>query len=109
MKESKRKSWFPVRTSFVVGMIVIWNLLLIPYFSDFFSDGPESGFRIEKALFPLLFVLIVAILTLVSKDFQKIVLKEGRSVNKIKPFVYIVLIFMVVMILMNILLYTISS
>ena len=109
MKDSKRKSRFPVRTSFIVGMTIVWNLLLIPYFSDFFSESSEPGFSIEKSLLPLLFVFIVAILTLVSNGFQKIVLKEGRSVNKIKPFVYIVLILMVVMILMNTLLFTISS
>lgn len=92
------KKGFPLRTTFSIAVIVLWNLLLIPFFSDFILGAPNADFKPQNALLPLCFLFFTCVLTLTSKKFQKIVLKEGSHFHQIKPFVYLLLVITTIMI-----------
>jgi len=76
-----------------IGAVVIWNPLfladIIPFVQGEF-EGTPIGIGILTAL-GLLFT--TALLSLISADFRRLILKEGRTLEDIKKFaIFIMLI-----------------
>lgn len=84
---------FPIKKSVVVFLVVVWNLLLLWAFVPNFINPQEKGFPFGIGVnIALGFVLLSSILALVSKSFRKLILKEGRSFEDIKKFVYFIIL-----------------
>jgi len=102
--EQQKQGGFPIRVPVAVSIVVIWITL-------FFIDG-INYLRNEQNPFPfgngilmaIGFLLIVSTLTLFSKDFRKLILKEGRNIKEINRFLYFLILlcgFMLMIILIS--------
>jgi hypothetical protein len=78
-----RGAGIPVRWSAIIVAIAIWNLLFILPFPGQPRGGSITGWRV---LFPLYAVLALVFATLKSAIIQSLLLKAGRSIGEIKPF-----------------------
>ena len=81
----QKQGGFPVKLPFAIGIVVIWNILFI---MDFLKNDSESVPLGNGAIGALGIVFLSCLLTLFSKDFRKIVLKEGRELKDISRFLY---------------------
>jgi len=89
--EKQKQGGFPVKIPFAIAVVVIWNILFLFDFLGF-SNGNSEGMPFGNGVkMALGFVLIVSILTLISKGFRKIVLKEGRELKDISRFLYFII------------------
>jgi hypothetical protein len=78
-----RRAGIPVRWSAVIGAIALWNLLFIlPPLGQPRGASP-AGWRV---LFPLYAVLGLVFGALKSAGIQRMLMKPGRSIGEIKPF-----------------------
>jgi hypothetical protein len=88
----QRQGGFPLKPFFPVVFILLWNILLLydilPFFLQKRSGGP-FGFGICTAL-GLLF--LTALMTLISRGFRKLILKDGRELEDIKKFAIFILL-----------------
>ena len=85
---------FPVKKSVAIGAVIIWNLLFLFDFYTFFTNADSNlkgifGIGIKSAI---VLLLTTAILTLTSKPIRSIILKEGRALDDIKGFLYLIII-----------------
>jgi hypothetical protein len=78
-----RSAGIPVRWSTIVAAIAVWNFLFILPFLGQPRGGSAAGWRV---LFPLYAVLALVFATLKFGTIQNLLLKRGRSVGEIKPF-----------------------
>ena len=81
--EIPRGRGIAVRWSAILVAVVVWNALLLLDFSRSGSSPPQPG---PFALVALLFAFALSVGTLVSPRLQRLVLKPGRSVGEISPF-----------------------
>jgi hypothetical protein len=89
--ERQKHGGFPIKIPFAVGIGVIWNILFIMDFLNFLkgnSKGIPLGYG---AIGALGLVFISCFLTIISKNFRKIVLKEGRELKDINKFLYFIM------------------
>lgn len=86
--ERQKQGGFPVRIPFAIGIVAIWNILFIMDFLSFLKGDSEGIPLGNGATVALAIVFLSCLLTLVSKDFRKIVLKEGRELSDISRFLY---------------------
>jgi hypothetical protein len=78
-----RCAGIPVRWSAIIGAIAVWNLLFtLPFIGQPRGVSPP-GWRV---LFPLYAVLALVFASLKFGTIQNLLLKPGRSVGEIKPF-----------------------
>ncbi|MBO0322923.1 hypothetical protein J0X14_11505 [Muricauda sp. CAU 1633] len=90
--EKQVKGGFPIKKGFAIGAIVVWNLLFLSDFVPFFlqkTDGTPIGNGVLAAV-GLLF--LSALFSLISGDFRRLILKEGRELDDIKKFAIFTLI-----------------
>ncbi|WP_346986251.1 hypothetical protein [Chryseobacterium sp. POE27] len=88
----QRQGGFPLKPFLPVVFILLWNGLLLYDFVPFFlqkDSGRPFGFGVCSAL-GLLFLM--ALMTLVSGGFRKLILKEGRDLEDIKKFAIFILL-----------------
>jgi hypothetical protein len=78
-----RGAGIPVRWSAIIGAIALWNLLFILPFLGQPRGRSPAGWRV---LFPLYAALVLVFATLKFGTIQQLVLKPGRSVGEIRPF-----------------------
>ena len=84
--KKQRKSGFPIKKGFAIGAIVVWNLLFLTDIVPFFLGGRE-GFPIGNGVLAAIGLLfLTALLSLISADFRRLILKEGRELSDIKKF-----------------------
>ncbi len=91
--QQQQTGLFPIKKSIAIGIIVLWNILLI---SDIikFSTSDKKGMLFGNGTIIVLAMLFsISVLSLISKDFSKLILKEGKSIKDINKFLYF-LIFM---------------
>ena len=84
--EQQTKGGLPIKKGFAIGAIVGWNVLFLTDFVPFFlrkTDGLLVGNGVLSAI-GLLF--LTALLSLISADFRRLILKDGRELNDIKKF-----------------------
>jgi len=86
------KGGFPIKTWFAITAGVIWNLLFLFDFYNFITKGNQVlpiGTGVKSALG---FAFAIALLLLFAAPFRNLVLKEGRTLNDIKRFAYLLLL-----------------
>lgn len=82
--QQQKQGGFPLKPFVKIVVIVVWNALFLYDFIPFFlgnNEKPPFGTGVCTAL-GLLFT--TALLTLISGDFRKLILKEGRTLEDIK-------------------------
>jgi len=89
--QRQKQGGFPIKTPFAIAIVVIWNILFLKDFlsstsSD--SNGIPFGNGVISALG---LVFLTCLLTLISKGFRKIILKEGRELQDISKFLYFIM------------------
>jgi len=80
-----------------IVFIIIWNLLFLYDFLPLFHEGSTSkpfGFGIAAALGLLFFI---ALLSLISGGFRRLILKDGRGLSDIKKAALFILFLSAVM------------
>lgn len=80
----------PYKKNYVIAAFTIWNLLFIPIIIKLFDNYSNPDFGPET-LPPLSFAFIVCIMVIVSKDFQRKILKEGKTFVDIRKDVFLIL------------------
>ncbi len=98
IKEKQKYGGFPLKTSFGIAVVIIWNLLFFIDIKTSFIDSSE-GFPTGRIL-ALTFVLIVSILILISKDFRHLALNKGKELKDINVFLFF-LMFICIIILVG--------
>ena len=83
---------FPIKKNVAIGIVVVWNLLFLIDFVGTGASGKKTipigtGMTIAVAL-----LFLVSVLTLKSKDFSKLILKEGKEIGDIKRFLYFIIL-----------------
>jgi hypothetical protein len=87
----QQTSGFPIKISVAIGVIVLWNILFLSDFIDF-STSDKKGMPLGNgATIALAILFLISVLSLISKDFSKIILKEGRSIKDINKFLYLLI------------------
>lgn len=100
--ERQNQGGFPVKIPFAIGLVFIWNTLFIIDFINYSKNNMDGIPLGNGALGALGLVFLSCLLTLISKSFRKIVLKEGRELKDISKFLYFLMFisgFMIVSIL----------
>ena len=84
--EKQAKGGFPIKKGFAIGAIVVWNLLFLTDFIPFFL-GDREGFPIGNGILAAIGLLfLTALFSLISSDFRRMILKEGRELSDIRKF-----------------------
>jgi len=79
---------FPLRTTAAIAILVIWNILFLIDFQDFFRKNKGAVTIGHGAQLALGFILVICLLLLTFEPARRLILKDGRSINDIKMFVY---------------------
>lgn len=90
IRDHQATGGFPLKKSVAITYIVLWNLLSLGGILMSFITKDSSLF-ITGASVAVGIIVVSALLLLISKDFAKFVLKEGRTVDSIKKFIFFVL------------------
>lgn len=96
---------FPIKKPVAIGLIALWNFSLISDFINFAMSDKKSIPLGNGTIIALATMILLSILSLISKDFSKLILKEGKSIKDINKFLYL-LIFIGSFMLINILTFT---
>jgi hypothetical protein len=84
--EKQAKGGFPIKKGFAIVVIVVWNFLFLSDFIPFFLSNKE-GIPIGNGVLAAIGLLfLTALLSLISADFRRLILKDGRELNDIKKF-----------------------
>lgn len=84
--KKQAKGGIPIKKGFAIGAIVIWSLLFLTDIIPFFL-GKTDGFPIGNGVLTAIGLLfLTALFSLISPDFRRLILKEGRELNDIKKF-----------------------
>jgi len=92
IENTQAKGGFPFKIGFAVTAIVVWNLLFISDFYNFITNGNEGILIGPGAKSALGFAFVTALLLIFVEPFRRLVLKDGRTLNDIKKFVYLLLL-----------------
>jgi hypothetical protein len=91
LKEDQKKGGFPLKISFAIAIIVLWNLLSCIDLKKSLTQGelqfgPGEGFVLSTGV-----MVIACLLLLFIRQFQRLALKEGKRMEDIRSFVYLLL------------------
>jgi len=79
---------FPLKIPAAIAIVVIWNILFLTDMLKMFS-GHNTGMPLGLgAQLALAFVFITGLLLLISAPFRALMLKPGRTIADIRPFIY---------------------
>lgn len=83
---------FPIKKSAAIFYVVLWNALFLSDIIPFFLQDKQERFPIGRSIqLALAIVFVSAVLTLISAKFRSLILKEGRELDDIKKFIYLLL------------------
>ncbi|MBB6498359.1 hypothetical protein [Pedobacter cryoconitis] len=89
--KTQSQGGFPLKTSAAIAIVVIWNILFLINFQNFFGEskvGPHLGLGPQLALG---FMLLTCALLLTFEPARRLILKEGRTVDEIKKFIFFIM------------------
>ena len=79
---------FPLKIPAIIVIVLIWNALMLNDFMKAFNKTTKGiPFGIGSKL-ALAFMFLVCLFLVISESFGRLILKPGRSVDDIRPFVY---------------------
>ena len=93
----QKKGGFPVKKSFAIGLVVLWNVLFIADILNFALNEKQVipfGYGILTALG---LVFLCALSSLVSPEFRRMILKEDRGMEDIKIWAYFIMLITFIM------------
>jgi hypothetical protein len=99
---SQLKGGFPIKKWFANTVLAIWSLLLLYDFTNSNTEGLPVGIGFQSALG---IIFGIGVLLLISDPFRQLILKEGRTLDDIKKFVYFLLFISGIMLLQFILMF----
>jgi len=89
--KTQQQGGFPLKTTAAITIVVIWNILFLMDFLNFFGKQ-EGVFTLGLgAQLGLGFILVTCFLLLTFEPVRRIILKEGRSIVEIKSFVFLLI------------------
>ncbi|MNE47077.1 hypothetical protein D3C80_1414550 [compost metagenome] len=75
----------------VVIAVVLWNILFLSDIVKSFTSD-KGGFLLGNgAMIAVGLLFLTCIITLVSDDFSRLILKEGRTIKDIRSFLYLII------------------
>ncbi len=87
----QKQGGFPIKKPFAIGAAVLWNILFVMDFYKFMTN-PYDNIPIANGMtIAIGLLLMTALLTLVSESFRNLILKEGRELDDIKKFLYLII------------------
>ena len=89
--EQQQKGGFPIKKSVAIGIIVVWNMLLLLDVVRFVTSDGKGTILGVGAIAAVWGILFMAVLSFLSKGFSKLFLKEGRSASDINKFLYLLI------------------
>lgn len=90
---------FPIKKSVAIGIIVFWNILFLSDFINFSTSEKEVKSLGNGAIIALAALFLISVLSLISKDFSKLILKEGKSIKDVGSFLYLLIFISGIMLL----------
>jgi hypothetical protein len=92
IKNNQQQGGFPLKISFAIAIILLWNLLSFIDLEHLvnkkqFQFGFGKGFILSTGI-----MIIICILLLFNKPFQRLSMKEGKTINDIRIFIYFILL-----------------
>lgn len=105
MVSKQSQGGFPIKTSAAIAIVVIWNIFLLTDFIRFFGNNKDGSPLGLGAQLGLGFVLLTCLLLLTFKPARQLILKEGRTIDEIRRFIYFI-IFVSSFMLINILVWS---
>jgi hypothetical protein len=97
---SQSKGGFPIKFNAIIVFGIIWNIFFILNFKNFITGDKQSSPLGTGALIALSFAFMTGVLILTVEPFRKLILKDGRTLNDIKRFVYFMMFISGLMILL---------
>lgn len=91
IQQQQQIGGFPIKMNVAIGFVVFWNFLFLADFMGFTTSDEKAiplGYGMTIAVVAL---FLVSILTLKSKDFRAQILKEGKTLEDIKRFLYLII------------------
>lgn len=82
--QQQKQGGFPLKPFVKIVVIVVWNALFLYDFIPFFLGNNEKPPFSTGVCTALGLLFTTALLTLISGDFRKLILKEGRTLEDIK-------------------------
>ncbi|HMI04901.1 MAG TPA: hypothetical protein VK541_20600 [Pedobacter sp.] len=89
--QHQKAGGFPLKKPFLIGAVILWNILILSDFIKFLKSDKKGIPLGNGATIALATVLLTSVLLLVSKDFSKLILKEGKSIKDINKFLYLLI------------------
>jgi hypothetical protein len=96
---SQSKGGFPIKLTAIIIFAIVWNIFFILDLINFLTGDKQSSPLGTGALVALSFAFMTGVLILTVERFKRLILKEGRTLNDIKTFVYFMLFICGLMIL----------
>ncbi len=92
ISEMQKTGGFPLKLTFAIAVIVLWNLLSFIDMKALIQDGKllvgfGKGFLLSTGV-----ILLTSLLMLISPGFQKVALKEGREIKDFSKFIYFIML-----------------
>jgi hypothetical protein len=84
--EKQAQGGFPIKKGFAIGAVVVWNLLFLSDIISFFLGSKEGNPIGNGILAAIGLLFLTALLSLISADFRRLILKDGRDLSDIKKF-----------------------
>ncbi|WP_293304968.1 hypothetical protein [Pedobacter sp. UBA5917] len=82
----QQQAGFPIKIPVAIGVVVIWNLLILMDISNIFHTRKEAGmFGIGTGI-ALAFIFLGCLLLLISDFVRQLILKNGNDITSIRPF-----------------------
>jgi hypothetical protein len=88
MTKAQSQGSFPLKITAAIAIVVIWNVLLLIDFQDFFGENKAGPYLGDGAQLASGFLLLICILLLTVEPVRRLILKEGRTISDIKKFIY---------------------
>lgn len=89
--EQQKQGGFPLKPAVGIFVIIAWNVLIISDFVPIFHKKSSELFFGPGICTALGLLFTASLLSLISGDFRKVILKEGRGLEDIKKIAYFLL------------------
>jgi len=79
----------PIKKNISIGFGISWNILILYDFVIYITTDNVAAFRPNGATIAVVGLFLFSILTLISKNFRKLVVNEGKTIEDIKKSFYL--------------------